>query len=76
MQDFRRKNRGEDSEMVEKRRVLIISGRFSGNFSARELKKRFRVTVVDAKESFEYAPGVLRACVKPAHLDAYPLLEK
>jgi hypothetical protein len=28
------------------------------------------VTIVDAKEYFEYTPGVLRAYVKPKHLDA------
>jgi hypothetical protein len=28
------------------------------------------VTIVDAKEFFEYTPGVLRAYVKPKHLDA------
>ena len=48
--------------MVGKSRVLIIGGQFSGNFSARELKKRFHVTVVETKEFFEYTPGVLRLC--------------
>jgi len=53
-----------------KPKVLIIGGQFSGNFSASCLKKHFDVTVVDAKEYFEYTPGVLRAYVKPCHLDA------
>ena len=40
----------------------------------------FHRKVVDAKEFFEYTRGVLRACVKPAHLGALtfnvqPLLE-
>ena len=56
-------------------------GQFTGNFCARELKKQFYVTVVDAKEYFEYTPGVLRAFVKPAHLDSLtftlqPVLER
>jgi hypothetical protein len=39
------------------------------------------VTVVDAKEYFEYTPGVLRAYVKPCHLDSLtftlqPVLER
>ena len=51
-----------------KRRVLVVGGSFSGGFVARDLKKHFHVTVVDAKEYFEYTPGVLRAFVKPAHL--------
>jgi len=64
-----------------KRRVLIVGGQFTGNFSARDLKKHFHVTVVDAKEFFEYTPGVLRAFVKPAHFDALsftlqPVLER
>lgn len=54
----------------QKRKVLVVGGQFSGGFTARELKKNFHVTVVDAKEYFEYTPGVLRAFVKPAHFDA------
>jgi len=53
-----------------KGRVLIIGAQFSGTFCVRELKSRFDVTIVDAKEYFEYTPGVLRAYVKPAHFDA------
>jgi len=53
-----------------KHKVLVIGGQFSGGFTARELKKEFHVTVVDAKEFFEYTPGILRAFVKPAHFDA------
>eukprot|EP00927_Polykrikos_kofoidii_P001155 TRINITY_DN1041_c0_g1_i3.p1 TRINITY_DN1041_c0_g1~~TRINITY_DN1041_c0_g1_i3.p1 ORF type:complete len:475 (-),score=74.06 TRINITY_DN1041_c0_g1_i3:8-1381(-) len=65
----------------QKRRVLVIGGQFGGTFVARDLKKHFNVTVVDAKEFFEYTPGVLRAYVKPAHLDALtftlqPVLER
>jgi len=52
------------------RRVLIIGGSFAGLCVARDLKNHFLVTIVDAKEFFEYTPGVLRAFVKPAHLDA------
>jgi len=54
----------------KKARVLIIGGQFTGGFTGRELKKNFNVTIVDAKEYFEYTPGVLRAFVKPAHFDA------
>jgi len=36
----------------------------------RDLKDHFLVTIVDCKEFFEYTPGVLRAYVKPKHLDA------
>jgi hypothetical protein len=53
-----------------KERVLIVGGQFTGNFVSRDLKKHFNVTVVDAKEFFEYTPGILRAYVKPAHFDS------
>jgi hypothetical protein len=52
------------------RRVLIIGGSFCGLVCARDLTHSFLVTVVDCKEFFEYTPGVLRAYVKPKHLDA------
>jgi apoptosis-inducing factor 2 len=54
----------------EKRRVLIIGGGFSGLLAARDLASNFEVTLVDAKEYFEYTPGVLRAFVHPEHFDA------
>ncbi|KAF4661948.1 hypothetical protein FOL47_006478 [Perkinsus chesapeaki] len=54
----------------DKRRALVIGGGFSGMFAANELKSRFEVTLVDAKEYFEYTPGILRAYVKPGHYDA------
>eukprot|EP00397_Hematodinium_sp_SG-2012_P027245 GEMP01028613.1.p1 GENE.GEMP01028613.1~~GEMP01028613.1.p1 ORF type:complete len:474 (+),score=107.19 GEMP01028613.1:46-1422(+) len=65
----------------DKRRLLVVGGGFSGLLVARDLKDRFSVTVVDAKEYFEYTPGILRAYVKPAHLDELtftlaPVLEK
>lgn len=65
----------------DQRRVLIVGSQFSGTFCARTLRKKFLVTVVDAKEFFEYTPGVLRAFVKPSHLDALtftlePVLER
>ena len=34
------------------------------------MQNKFLVTIVDAKEYFKYTPGVLRAHVKPKHLDA------
>merc|ERR1712039_1057733 len=52
------------------RRVLVIGGSFAGLCVARDLREHFLVTIVDCKEFFEYTPGVLRAYVKPKHLDA------
>jgi apoptosis-inducing factor 2 len=56
--------------MSEKRRVLVVGGGFSGLLVARDLAHSFEVTVVDAKEYFEYTPGILRCFVKPEHYDA------
>jgi len=66
--------------MAPQRRVLIIGGSFAGLCCARDLKNDFLVTIVDCKEYFEYTPGVLRAYVKPKHLDAltfnlFPVIE-
>jgi len=55
---------------MPQRRVLIIGGSFAGLACGRDLKDHYLVTIVDAKEYFEYTPGVLRAFVKPKHLDA------
>jgi len=52
------------------KKVLVIGGSFAGLCVARDLKSEFMVTIVDAKEFFEYTPGILRAYVKPAHFDA------
>jgi len=52
------------------RRVLVVGGSFAGLSCGRDLRDDFLVTIVDAKEFFEYTPGVLRAYVKPKHLDA------
>jgi len=65
----------------DKRKVLIVGGQFSGLFTARVLKKHFHVTICDAKEFFEYTPGILRCYVKPAHFDSLsftlqPIIER
>jgi len=51
----------------EKRRVLVIGGGFAGFVVARHMRKHFEVTLIDAKEYFEYTPGILRAFVHPDH---------
>lgn len=50
--------------------VLVVGGQFAGTFCARELKSEFDVTLVDAKEFFEFTPGILRAYVQPNHFDS------
>eukprot|EP00435_Cladocopium_sp_Y103_P071811 s226_g38.t1 len=68
-----------DEMPPSQRRVLIIGGSFSGLAAGRDLGSHYLVTIIDAKETrrrkkgeeyFEYTPGVLRAYVKPKHLDA------
>lgn len=58
------------SATSKKRKLLVVGGQFAGTFAAREMRKAFDVTVVDAKEFFEYTPGILRAYVKPKHYTA------
>jgi len=55
---------GEDHS--DKRPVLIIiGGGFAGVLSASKMRKEFHVILVDAKEYFEYYPGICRAYVHP-----------
>uniref|UniRef100_A0A7S0FWV1 FAD/NAD(P)-binding domain-containing protein n=1 Tax=Pyrodinium bahamense TaxID=73915 RepID=A0A7S0FWV1_9DINO len=57
-----------------RRELLVIGAQFTGTFVAREMKAEFDVTIVDAKEYFEYTPGILRAYVQPAHYEALSFL--
>eukprot|EP00931_Biecheleriopsis_adriatica_P008160 TRINITY_DN109386_c0_g1_i1.p1 TRINITY_DN109386_c0_g1~~TRINITY_DN109386_c0_g1_i1.p1 ORF type:complete len:486 (+),score=75.52 TRINITY_DN109386_c0_g1_i1:27-1460(+) len=57
-----------------KRRVLVIGGGLAGLAAARELRHQFRVTVVDAKEYFEFTSGIMRAYVQPDHWDSLTFL--
>jgi len=45
--------------------VVVIGGGFSGLHCCRLLRSRFKVVLVDAKEYFEYYPGILRAYLEP-----------
>eukprot|EP00927_Polykrikos_kofoidii_P025071 TRINITY_DN22614_c0_g1_i1.p1 TRINITY_DN22614_c0_g1~~TRINITY_DN22614_c0_g1_i1.p1 ORF type:complete len:478 (+),score=79.73 TRINITY_DN22614_c0_g1_i1:74-1507(+) len=54
----------------QKRRALIVGGGLAGLAAAWELRKQFRVTLVDAKEYFEFTSGILRAYADPAHWDS------
>lgn len=64
------------SEAQLPRRVLIVGGGLAGLAAARELRGRFRVTVVDAKEYFELTSGILRAYADPSHWDSLTFLYK
>jgi len=63
------------------RRVLVIGGGFAGFVVARHMRWHYKVTLIDAKEYFEYTPGILRAFVHPAHFESLtfmyqPVLEE
>jgi len=45
--------------------VVVIGGGFCGLHCCRLLRHKFKVTLVDAKEYFEYYPGILRAYLHP-----------
>ena len=49
--------------------IRSIGGQFTGNFCARELKKKFYVTVVDAKEPFFFVFECLLKTVSFSCLD-------
>ena len=51
------------------KRVVIVGGGFAGTQCARVLQSDFSVTLVDAKDYFEYTPGILRTIVEPDHAD-------
>lgn len=66
--------------MAAQQRVLVIGGSFAGLCVARDMATHFLVTIVDAKEFFEYTPGILRCFVKPKHFDSlsfnlHPVIE-
>eukprot|EP00434_Breviolum_minutum_P025358 symbB.v1.2.022405.t2/scaffold1987.1/size93534/3 len=57
----------EVSSSSQKRHVLVLGAGLAGLAAVRELRRDFYVTVVDAKEYFEFTSGILRAYVKPEH---------
>lgn len=57
---------------MSERRVLVIGGGFAGFVVARHMRHHYKVTLIDAKEYFEYTPGILRAFVHPDHLALSP----
>jgi len=61
-------------EQHPKASVIIIGGGFAGLLCARELRHRFDVLLIDAKEYFEYTPSILRAYARPQHFEAISFL--
>jgi len=48
-----------------RRKVVILGGGFAGLRAARELRNRFDVVLIDAKEYFEFTPAILRVYANP-----------
>src|SRR3989338_3106921 len=59
-----------------KKRVVIIGGGFAGSTAARKLENDFDVTLIDAKDYFEFTPSVLRTLVEPKHIKKIQSLHK
>ncbi len=58
------------------KKVVIAGGGFAGALIAKALDKDsvFNVTLIDAKDYFEFTPGVLRSIVDPLHLKKIQVL--
>ncbi len=56
--------------------VVIIGGGFAGSTVARMLEKEFDVTLIDAKDYFEFTPSILRTIVEPEHMKKIQVLHK
>lgn len=54
--------------------VVIIGGGFAGAYAAKKLEKDFSVTLIDAKDYFEFTPSVLRTIVEPEHMKRIQVL--
>lgn len=60
--------------MLVKKRVVVVGGGFAGAYAARNLEKKFSVTLVDTKDYFEFTPGILRTLVDPRHMKKIQVL--
>lgn len=58
------------------KKVVVIGGGFAGSQIAKKLQKKFEVTLIDAKEYFEFTPGILRTLVEPEHAKKVQILHK
>lgn len=53
---------------------MVIGGGFAGAYAARNLEKKFSVTLIDTKDYFEFTPGILRTLVDPRHMKKIQVL--
>ena len=58
------------------KKIIVIGGGFAGSYIAKKLEKKFEVILIDAKEYFEFTPGILRTLVEPEHAKKIQILHK
>jgi len=58
------------------KKVVIIGGGFSGVTIAKKLQKKFKTTLIDSKEYFEFTPSILKTIVNPNYIHKIQFLYK
>ncbi len=60
------------------KKIVIIGGGFAGTHAAKKLEKlkKFKVTLIDTKEYFEFTPSILKAITCPACLNKIQVKHK
>ena len=58
------------------KKVVIIGGGFAGALAARKLEDSFAVTLIDAKDYFEFTPSILRTLIEPGHYKKIEVLHR
>jgi len=50
--------------------IVVVGGGFGGAFVSKSLEDRFKITLIDSKDYFEFTPSVLRTIVEPNHVSS------
>jgi len=58
------------------KKVIIIGGGFAGSNVACKLEKHFDVTLIDAKNYYEFTPSILRSIVQPEHIKKVQVMHR
>ena len=58
------------------KKIVIIGGGFAGAYCAKKLEDDFDVTLIDAKDYFEFTPAILRTIVEPKHIKKIQVLHR
>lgn len=52
-----------------KKDLVVIGGGFAGSYVAKNMQKKFNLTLIDDKDYFEFTPSVLRTIVEPKKIE-------